>query len=102
MYLFPCCFGNMVPALAQKLVYLQTAPAVKGRRRKAPLSASPIVDRAIQSHAINARQNKKPREPLPGAGSNTPCYFMKSQTGAGCRTRTRHLLITNQLLYLMS
>jgi len=22
--------------------------------------------------------------------------------GAGCRTRTRHLMITNQLLYLMS
>ena len=31
----------------------------------------------------------------------TLCFYF-CILGAGCRTRTRHLMITNQLLYLMS
>ncbi len=34
------------------------------------------------------------------AGRKTSRPFV--QFGAGCRTRTRHLMITNQLLYQMS
>lgn len=45
---------------------------------------------------------KKPAKPYAITGFWISEDDLGQLIGAGCRTRTRHLMITNQLLYLMS
>ncbi len=61
-----------------------------------------ITDTSNQCTTMDAKKQKTPQNQRSYGVFWSPLDISGWMFGAGCRTRTRHLMITNQLLYQMS